>query len=500
MATTTSGCTSVAPTSQQNTCLPCDIPVFCRNSYYRGKLLTERDFNDEQRYGIDKMRLHQLSLHGWGVVCGLIVKPHPYCPDQRLVVTTGLAIDDCGRDIRLLREDCVYLPQPVPGAPPPAPPPPSSSKPPAPSNPPTPSTPAPGQNTPPTSANTPPSSTASTPPSAATESLAHVTPDPGAPSHEYASSGESDDDDGPRQMEDPCDPLPVPIDLYLCIRYSECETEFAPAPFDDCSCSTSSQRPNRVCEGYTLELYQSKPSFWEKATERECELDDCGLYYRQARECCPETNCAPCVPLAIICDFVPGQPVKAEQIDNWTPRRQMASLDTLDQVIRCILTKLPTQQFTRIEDCNWEHNRRMLCREFIEEFVGTAERPKGFRLEFSGKVRTAEIDTRSFQALVVFRPDNGSEPRPMQIAPARVEHEHDDTTWARLVIDPGYARRHLDGRSFDLFISLKCDVIRDEHGRAVDGNFIGHHFPTGDNIQGGNFESWVRVRPRSAHP
>jgi len=129
MGTTTFSCTSVAPASQPKTCLPCDIPVFCRNSYYRGKLLTERDFNDEQRYGIDKMRLHQLWLHGWGVVCGLIVKPHPYCPDQRLVVTTGLAIDDCGRDIRLLRDDCVNLPQPVPGAAPAPPPVAASAKP-----------------------------------------------------------------------------------------------------------------------------------------------------------------------------------------------------------------------------------------------------------------------------------------------------------------------------------------------------------------------------------
>ncbi len=47
----------------------------------------------------------------------------------------------------------------------------------------------------------------------------------------------------------------------------------------------------------------------------------------------------------------------------------------------------------------------------------------------------------------------------MQIAPARVEHDQDETTWARLNIDSNYARRHLDGRSFDLFLTLKCDVI-----------------------------------------
>ncbi len=465
MTTLSAGCAG-APTAREKTCLPCDIPVFCRNNYYRGKLLTERDFTDEQRYGIDKMRLHTLSLHGWGVICGLIVKPHPHCPEKRLVVSTGLAVDDCGREIRLLRDDCVNLPQPVPGpAPSPAPPP---------------AAPPPAVPTPATSqaANQPTNQAANTAPSQ---------------NPSYA----DDDDNSPPAQDDPCEPEPVPKDLYLCIRYAECETEFAPAPFDDCSCTTSSQKPNRVCEGYTLELYEQKPSFWDKATEQPCEMDDCELYYRQARECCPETNCFPCLPLAIICNVVAGEPVRPEQIDNWGPRRQLASVETLDQVIRCILTKLPTEQFTRIEDTNWEHNRRLLCREFVEEYVGTAERPRGFRIEFSHKVQSAEIDTRTFQALVVFRPENASEPRQMQVAPGRVERDPDETTWARLLIDPGYARRHLDGRSFDLFLSLKCDVIRDEYGRAVDGNFIGHRLPTGDNIQGGNFESWVRVRHRS---
>ena len=359
------------------------------------------------------MRLHTLSLHGWGVICGLIVKPHPHCPEKRLVVTTGLAVDDCGREIRLLRDDCVNLPQPVPGSAP------------------SPAAPMPA----------PPPATPVTSPEAG-----------GSPAQGQPYT--DDDDDGPREGNDPCDPTPVPKDLYLCIRYAECETEFAPAPFDDCSCTTSSQKPNRVCEGYTLELYEQKPSFWDKATEQACEMDDCGLYYRQARECCPETACFPCLPLAIICNFVAGEPVRPEQIDNWGPRRQLASVEMLDQVVRCILTKLPTGHLTRIEDTNWEHNRRLLCREFVEEYVGTAERPRGFRIEFSHHVESAEIDTRTFQALVVFRPENGSEPRHMQIAPARVERDPDDDHLGPFDHRPEPRAPPPDGRSFDLFLSL----------------------------------------------
>jgi hypothetical protein len=424
-------CTQIAPDAQEKTCVPCDIPAFCRNSYYRGKLLTERDFTDEQRYGIDKMRLHQQRLHGWGVVCGLLAKPHPHCPEKRLVVCEGFAIDDCGREIRLLADDYVLLPQPPPG----------------------------------------------------------VGPAPSARARE-------DEEDGPKEEDCGCGDGPVPIDLYLCIRYAECETEFAPAPFDDCSCSTSSQKPNRVCETYKLEIYEQKPECWDQARHGECDVGDCLQYYREARDCCPQVQPCPCIPLAMIRNFVPGTPVREDQIDNWGPRRQLVSTETLDRVVRCILTKLPTEELTRIEDTNWEHNRRLLCREFMEEYVGSHERPRGFRIEFSHKVHSWPIDARTFQALVVFKPENESEPRQMQVAPARVEREDDETGWARLCIDPGYARRHLEGRDFDLFLTVRCDVIHDRHGHAVDGNFLGH-LPTGDNIQGGMFESWLRIRMRA---
>jgi hypothetical protein len=434
-------CTKIAPDAREKTCLPCDIPAFCRNSYYRGKLLTERDFTDEQRYGIDKLRLHQQRLHGWGVVCGLVVRPHAYCPDKRLTVCEGFAIDECGREIRVLADDYIPLPQPPPGTRP-------------------------------------------------------AVKGGGANEVHAVAGGDGEHGNQPPDEDCGCDDEPQPVDLYICIRYAECETEFAPAPFDDCSCSTTSQRPSRVCEAYRLEMYEQKPDFWDHARHAECDAGDCLQFYREARECGAQTQPCPCLPLAVIRNFVPGTGVREEQIDNWSARRQLASTQTLDQVVRCMLAKLPTEELTRIEDTNWEHNRRMLCREFLEEYVGSGERPRGFRIEFSHPVRSWAIDPRSFQALVVFKPESDSDPRHMQIAPARVEREDDETGWARLFIDPGYARRNLEGRDFDLFLTLKCDVIHDRHGRAVDGNFLGR-LPTGDHIQGGNFESWVRIRMRA---
>src|SRR5205085_4515528 len=84
---------------------------FTRNHYFTGKLLVERDFTDEQRYYVEKMRHHNRRLHGWGVVCGLRVRQHdnPACRDRLVCVEPGTAVDCCGREIVVREEVCVDL-------------------------------------------------------------------------------------------------------------------------------------------------------------------------------------------------------------------------------------------------------------------------------------------------------------------------------------------------------------------------------------------------------
>src|SRR5450631_4258743 len=81
----------------QDCCPDCDLPPFTRNHYFTGKLLVERDFSDEQRYYVDKLRHHEQRLHGWGVVCGLKVDQHenPGCRDRFVCVEPGTAVDCC---------------------------------------------------------------------------------------------------------------------------------------------------------------------------------------------------------------------------------------------------------------------------------------------------------------------------------------------------------------------------------------------------------------------
>ena len=69
---------------------------FTRNHYFYGKLLTVRDFEEEQKYFNDKRRLTNLLLHGSGVVAGLdIIK----IDDKTISVEAGLAVDYQGREI-----------------------------------------------------------------------------------------------------------------------------------------------------------------------------------------------------------------------------------------------------------------------------------------------------------------------------------------------------------------------------------------------------------------
>lgn len=73
------------------------LECFERPRFYAGQLLTETELNGLSDYLRAKNRLHNLHLHGWGVVCGLGVSCHP-C-EGWVTVESGYALDPCGNDI-----------------------------------------------------------------------------------------------------------------------------------------------------------------------------------------------------------------------------------------------------------------------------------------------------------------------------------------------------------------------------------------------------------------
>ena len=74
-----------------------------RNRYFYGKLMTVRDFEDEQTYFNDKRRLGNRMLHGAGVAAGLGVL---LVDNQTFSLEAGMALDYLGLEI-VVRDPCV---------------------------------------------------------------------------------------------------------------------------------------------------------------------------------------------------------------------------------------------------------------------------------------------------------------------------------------------------------------------------------------------------------
>jgi len=433
---------------QKNDCLPCDIPPFSRNSYFTGKLLTERDFTAEQRYLINKLRLHHAGLHGWGVVCGLKVKPHPYCPDRRVVVEPGLAIDACGREIRVLQEVELDLPTDEPPA------------------------------------------------------VAIEDPCPPEEEDEYRETVGTGEEETERYG--------PTLNLYVCLRYVEWETELTPAPFDECACGSNGTRPNRIQESYDIQILTKEPDGFEqvRAEKEKWESSDPHKIYESMFNGCPEPAAIDCVPLAFISDFTPGEDLTAESIHNRGCRRLLPSTTILDRLIRSILKTVPTRNLTKIIEIGWNHRQEYHFHDFMRLFIGEHGTP-GFEITFDRPVRKEGITPRTFQVIAVRYLDNCHGAGQPEVVPATVRL-NPARTKAHLHIDHHYARNRLERARFDLYLVLRCSQVIDDHGDPIDGNLLAgldHEnrdylpatFPTGNGIKGGTFESWIRVVHAETH-
>lgn len=73
-----------------------ELLPFSRNRYYKGKMLTSSDFEAEQVYVNHKRRFVNQMVTGAGIVCGLSVIS---LDDQSVMIESGMAIDDVGREI-----------------------------------------------------------------------------------------------------------------------------------------------------------------------------------------------------------------------------------------------------------------------------------------------------------------------------------------------------------------------------------------------------------------
>jgi hypothetical protein len=91
------------PTDQ--CCTNPDCETGLRNNYFEHKRLSIESFRVEQKYLLERRRLLNRAIHGWGVVYGLAVtpaSPDPHGEKARrgkLKIGPGLALDTCGREL-----------------------------------------------------------------------------------------------------------------------------------------------------------------------------------------------------------------------------------------------------------------------------------------------------------------------------------------------------------------------------------------------------------------
>ena len=89
------------------TCDSCE-----RNNYFNGKRLSPHSFQLEQKYGLDRRRLLNRAIHGWGVVYGYKITSKPLddrVQSGKLSVGPGLALDICGRELLQVADRTISL-------------------------------------------------------------------------------------------------------------------------------------------------------------------------------------------------------------------------------------------------------------------------------------------------------------------------------------------------------------------------------------------------------
>ena len=77
-----------------------------RPRFFSGKLVTPADLELEQQYFLEKLKRHNRSLHGFGIVSGLKVTVR----SGHIVVEPGLALDCEGNELAIETEQSIVPP------------------------------------------------------------------------------------------------------------------------------------------------------------------------------------------------------------------------------------------------------------------------------------------------------------------------------------------------------------------------------------------------------
>jgi hypothetical protein len=438
---------------QKRPCGICEFP-YERNNYYYGKLMTVRDFSDEQRYFNEKRWLINRMVNGWGVVCGLDVT----WKDSRhttVIVSPGMAIDCCGREIIVCeptekelipeKDEC------------------SNKK-----------------------------------PSKDTDELLICL--------EYQQCSTE-------QVEFPsvtCDPENTVkfnrirdsyrIRVRAGIRTDPIYGKICPL----CEGKSHPEEKNRPHIPKTLHNY-----LCDKLKEPcpECKHACVVLatvikkpIIMPPHEQSQEDTARQDYQSDIISQNDVAQSDREERIlpkyviDLCSRRRLVYSNPLLFDLINCYHGDMP-----HVINLNWKHEDKVEWKEFVEKISKI-----GLTVAFDGKMKTGSINENTFQVFVVtMDPDRNyiweQIPGNIECSPYDANKNEMSATfkftspkWRADFIEGGSRVRERGGK---FVIVLKSDFIisEDKPHKALDGNFIGGKLPSGNGTQGGDFVSWFHV-------
>lgn len=204
-----------------------------------------------------------------------------------------------------------------------------------------------------------------------------------------------------------------------------------------------------------------------------------------------------------------GHPVFKSIDDACTPRRLVKTNDLLFDLIRgCDLTHI-----SEVSWWNWHRKGPMPWDDFMKMFHKTEGAEKFARTEFSFKfsapvqIKTLNPTNPDCVAMMVLVPEERTgwiEVRRVPITGLVVEDQDGLTFSVTLCVDPDWCNDEIWDRT-SIFrhnevrveIEIRGDLILDCHGQAVDANAVGlQAVPTGNGTPGGTYLSTFRVAPR----
>lgn len=424
-------------------CAFCNIPLFERNKYYYGKLMTADDYRLEQCYFNRKRWLINKMTIGSGVVCGLDVVN--FDDDlTKVIVKRGMAIDCAGREIVVCEDQEVKL---IPEEDP------CKQK--------------GGQA------------------SEADPVMLDICIEfRECESHQVKIKPAICDRDDPYEFNHIRDSFEIHVYLHDEGEGEESSKTYCPLDEKVGLPEGTGNAQIAEIEGKTLQQYL-------------CE---------EISEECPDSPYAPCVHLATVTvePVNSSYQVVVDTDDNVAinncgdnRRKLVYSNALLYDLIHCFHGDLP-----HIIDINWwqYHGEDVAWGNFVDLINA------GFEVTFDTEMAPETINRFTFLFSVITTGTKAGYRKREYVYLETVEKSDTDNNKFTITLDENWIVDELGEKGysmlknetslgFDVEIILRGSHIMSKDGKALDGDFIGGKLPSGNGTQGGDFVSWFHVQP-----